>query len=36
MFYGLSIRRRFGAVAGWIVILASLTVVALRDALIAI
>ena len=32
VFFGLSVRRRFGAVAGWIVIVASLTVVAFSDA----
>ena len=32
MFYGLSIRRRFGVVAGWIVVLASLTVAPFSNA----
>ncbi len=32
VFYGLSIRRRFGVVAGWIVILASLTVAPFSNA----
>jgi hypothetical protein len=32
VFFGLSVRRRFGAVAGWIVILASITVPPFSDA----
>jgi hypothetical protein len=32
VFYGLSVRRRFGAVAGWLVMLASLLVIPFTDA----